>query len=79
MATFATTSYANQGRSIGGCGQRPRCGSLFSGLSRGPRFIESTIQVARNDEQFSLYYRVYNPSAICSSESPPLVVVHGGP
>ncbi len=53
----------------------------------GPRFKEDFITVARIDPasvaavslEFSLYYRVYNPSSIHSTESPPVVVIHGGP
>lgn len=30
-------------------------------------------------KEFSLHYRIHNPSIIHSTESPPLVVLHGGP
>mmetsp|Transcript_16094 Transcript_16094/g.38635 ORF Transcript_16094/g.38635 Transcript_16094/m.38635 type:complete len:332 (+) Transcript_16094:224-1219(+) len=59
---------------------------LFSNLNSGPRFDEDAVTVTRSDpdvadkiQEFSLYYRVYNPSSLRSTESPPLVVVHGGP
>lgn len=52
----------------------------------GPRFKEGFVTVTRNGVpsesdivEFSLYYRVYNPSSIRSTESPPLLVIHGGP
>ncbi|KAL7444152.1 hypothetical protein ACHAXH_008656 [Discostella pseudostelligera] len=52
-------------------------------INFGPRFDEAVIKVTRNDgadsASFSLYYRLYNPSSINSSESPPLIVIHGGP
>ena len=49
-----------------------------------PRFNEDFIRVHRCDDHgmthdLSLYYRVYNPSFINSQESPPLIVLHGGP
>jgi len=49
-----------------------------------PRFNEDFIRVHRCDDQgvthyLSLYYRVYHPSHINSQESPPLIVLHGGP
>lgn len=58
---------------------------LFGQLNFGPRFHESFVTVTRRDshalegKEFSLYYRIYNVSRIHSTESPPLVVVHGGP
>lgn len=53
----------------------------------GPRIKEDFITVTRRDQhapahgmkEFSLYYRVYNPTIIYSTESPPIVIVHGGP
>jgi pimeloyl-ACP methyl ester carboxylesterase len=30
-------------------------------------------------EEFSMYYRVYNQSSMHCAESPPIVVIHGGP
>ena len=56
-------------------------------MNFGPRFDEDSIRVTRTDPEsdgtdtaaFSLYYRVYNPSSVYSSESPPLIVIHGGP
>lgn len=60
---------------------------LVGHINFGPRFDEDIIRVSRTDPEpdgtdsasFSLYYRVYNPSSIYSSESPPLIVIHGGP
>lgn len=53
-------------------------------LRIGPRYNEDFIQVHRWDKNgemhdLSLYYRVYNPSLMHSLESPPLIVLHGGP
>lgn len=53
-------------------------------LRFGPRYNEDFIQVNRWDKNgeihdLSLYYRVYNPSLMHSLESPPLIVLHGGP
>lgn len=53
-------------------------------LRFGPRYNEDFIQVHRWDKNgerhdLSLYYRVYNPSLTHSHESPPLIVLHGGP
>jgi len=56
---------------------------LFARPMRPPK--EGFVPVTRHDphavdvKEFSLYYRVYNPSNILSTESPPLVVIHGGP
>lgn len=60
---------------------------LVGRMNFGPRFDEDSIRVTRTDPEsdgadiaaFSLYCRVYNPSSIYSSESPPLIVIHGGP
>lgn len=58
---------------------------LFGQFNFGPRFNEDFVAVTRPDphaadiNEFSLYCRIYNPSSIHSTESPPLVVVHGGP
>lgn len=68
--------------------KRPQPTRLFGQIHfGGPRFKEDVITVRRNDpssvaavsQEFSLYYRVYNPSSVHSTESPPLVVIHGGP
>ena len=57
-----------------------RCG-LFANIRGGPRYKEDFVKVTRNINggAFALYYRVYNPSHLHSSDSPPLLVVHGGP
>lgn len=55
---------------------------MFGGgrFNFGRRYNESTINVTRGDEKdLLLYYRVYNPSSLHSTESPPIVVIHGGP
>lgn len=52
---------------------------LFGQLNFGPRFKEGIIEVQRNEVEFSIYYRLYNPSSLYSIDSPPLVVCHGGP
>jgi len=49
-----------------------------------PRFNEDFIRVHRCDDHgvthdLSLYYRIYHPSLMNSQESPPLIVLHGGP
>ena len=77
---------ADQSRSVlsnGRASVRPRA-RLFGGMNFGPRFTEDFISVQRNDsdelrKDFYLYYRIYNPTSIRSSESPPLLIVHGGP
>eukprot|EP00986_Skeletonema_menzelii_P010817 scaffold5399_cov147-Skeletonema_menzelii.AAC.23 len=61
---------------------RARSGSFLR--FGAPRLNEDFIQVHRCDDHgvthdLSLYYRVYNPSHIHSQESPPLIVLHGGP
>ncbi len=83
--TTALRSTANQNNIVShrGCFQ-PRGTSAFGGLQFGPRYKDDYINVIRHDSEgfeqnFALYYRVYNPTAIRSPESPPLVVVHGGP
>ena len=79
MATAVDAALANH------IHQRPRASS-FGRLNFGPRFNEGYVAVKRSDpsasdtaQEYSLYYRVYNPSSIHSTESPPLVVIHGGP
>ncbi|KAL7529066.1 hypothetical protein ACHAXR_002779 [Thalassiosira sp. AJA248-18] len=58
---------------------------LFGRLNFGPRFNEDFVTVTRRDpgaadtKDFSLYYRLYNPSSLHSTDSPPIVVIHGGP
>lgn len=57
------------------------CG-LFGNLQRGPLFKEDFIKVTRSlhgGASFHLYCRIYNPSYIHSCQSPPLLVLHGGP
>lgn len=49
-----------------------------------PNFHEDFVRVQRCDDNrvthdLSLYYRVYHPSLLHSQESPPLIVLHGGP
>jgi len=83
MATAFDTSQNVLSKNGYGC-NRPRA-RLLGRLNFGPRFNEDVITVTRSDtnsvrtKEFSLCYRVYNPSSIHSTESPPLVVIHGGP
>lgn len=57
----------------------------FGQLHPGPHFHEDFVTVTRpapraaDNAQFALYYRVYHPSQLHSAETPPLLVVHGGP
>jgi len=84
MATIAAPTIARSFPSQCNRSQTRSFGQIQFG---GPRFKEDTITVTRIDpfsaasvsQEFSLYYRVYNPSSIHSTESPPLVVIHGGP
>jgi hypothetical protein len=83
MSTIAAPTIA---RPFSQC-NRPQTRSFGQIQFGGPRFKEDVIKVTRIDplsvaavsQEFSLYYRVYNPSNIHSTESPPLVVIHGGP
>lgn len=59
-------------------GNRIQMRSRFGRFNFGPRFTEGEITVTRCERELSLYYRIYNPSSL-HSESPPIVVVHGGP
>lgn len=66
-----------------GCFQARGTGA-FGGINFGSRYKDGYINIIRNESEglendFPMYYRVYNPSVIRSLESPPLVVVHGGP
>lgn len=84
MATAFDTTQNNVLPTNGYAYHRPQT-RLFGQLNFGPRFNEGLVTVTRPDlhaadtKKFSLYYRVYNPSSIHSKESPPLVVLHGGP
>eukprot|EP00581_Thalassiosira_minuscula_P014686 CAMPEP_0183719376 /NCGR_PEP_ID=MMETSP0737-20130205/12346_1 /TAXON_ID=385413 /ORGANISM="Thalassiosira miniscula, Strain CCMP1093" /LENGTH=334 /DNA_ID=CAMNT_0025949093 /DNA_START=175 /DNA_END=1179 /DNA_ORIENTATION=- len=84
---MATTINTNQNAmsAQGYACSRPRT-RMLGRLNFGPRFNEDFVRVTRNDphatddtKEYSLYYRIYNPSSVHSAESPPLVVVHGGP
>ena len=52
---------------------------LFGQINFGPRFKEGFIDVKRTEVEYSIYYRIYNPSSLHSIDSPPLLVLHGGP
>lgn len=91
---FETTYHTGPARGVlpndgYGCSSRRGIRGAFR---FGPRYDEGTIAVTRTapganaddvgagrTKEFSLYYRVYNPSSLRSEDSPPLVVVHGGP
>ncbi|KAL3774088.1 hypothetical protein HJC23_014015, partial [Cyclotella cryptica] len=63
-----------------GCSGHHHC-SMFGDLRRGPLFKEDFVKVTRmhGSASFYLYCRIYNPSKIHSCQSPPLLVLHGGP
>lgn len=75
-----STDFLNELPSRLGSATHHSCG-LFANIRRGPRYNEDFVKVTRNlnDSPFYLYYRVYNPSYLHSTDSPPLLVVHGGP
>jgi uncharacterized integral membrane protein len=59
--------------------QITRCrmmGSLLSFSVAAKTFEDGYVTVSRNNERFSLYYRMYYKN---ESSSTPLVVLHGGP
>lgn len=56
--------------------RRRMMGSLLSFSVAAKTFEDGYVTVSRNNERFSLYYRMYYKN---ESSSTPLVVLHGGP
>lgn len=56
--------------------RRHMMGSLLTLSAATKAFEEGYVTVSRNQERFSLYYRMYSKN---ESSSIPLVVLHGGP
>jgi hypothetical protein len=56
--------------------RRHMMGSLLTLSAATKAFEQGYVTVSRNDERFSLYYRMYSKN---ESSSTPLVVLHGGP
>lgn len=60
---------------------RPSLRDVVNGIELGP-YQEGRINVPRSkDQQYALYYRIYNApsSSMTKCQAPPLVVCHGGP